>query len=125
VRAIAQKVGEEGVETALAAVAQDDEELAARPPTCCITCSYCCAHVAWGWTMPSPSCGRATTKQSTCAIPPGLDNRSDRGGRMRSIFFLLFSFIAVPAWAGSAVCNAGVVFADSNGNGNRDAGEPA
>ena len=43
---------------------------------------------------------------------------------MRSVFFLLFSLVAVPARAEPAVCNAGVVFADSNGNGNRDAGEP-
>src|SRR4249919_3013951 len=43
---------------------------------------------------------------------------------MRSVYFLLFSLVAVPAWAEPAVCNAGVVFADNNANGSRDAGEP-
>ncbi len=38
---IAQKVGEEGLEVALAAVAEGDDRSSPNPPTCCITC-WCC-----------------------------------------------------------------------------------
>lgn len=42
---------------------------------------------------------------------------------MRTILVLLLSLLALPAWAQEPPCNAGVVFADSNGNARRDAGE--
>ena len=42
---------------------------------------------------------------------------------MRSLLALLLLMLAVPAWAQSTACNAGAVFADRNGNGQRDRGE--
>ncbi len=49
VRRIAQKVGEEGVETALAAVAQDDDALVGEALISSSICSCCCAHAASAW----------------------------------------------------------------------------
>ena len=80
IKRIAQKVGEEGLETALAAVAEEDGALlgeaadllyhlvvllqarglsprrmvpcSARPPTCCTTWSCCCRRAGCRWPMP-------------------------------------------------------------------------
>lgn len=42
---------------------------------------------------------------------------------MRSLLFLLLSMLAAPAWAQAPACNAGIVYRDGNGNGQRDRGE--
>lgn len=42
---------------------------------------------------------------------------------MRSVLVLLLSIFAAPAWAQAGACGSGVVFADSNANGQRDHGE--
>ena len=42
---------------------------------------------------------------------------------MRSILVLFLSLLATPSWAQQGTCNAGVVFADRNGNAQRDRGE--
>ena len=43
---------------------------------------------------------------------------------MRFLLFLVLAALTTPAFAQSAVCNAGVVYRDDNGNGQRDRGEP-
>ena len=108
-RRIAQKVGEEGVETAWRRWSKTTRRCLAKPRTWSITCLYYCGLADCRWPMPCGSWSNATAEHREIFL--------------RAISFVLLAFVAGAASAAEPSCSGGSVFLDSNGNGTRDAGE--